>query len=70
MKAKQLKSKQGPKLLPTKKAAEHLGISVGKLKTLTWNNHVKFVKYPDSRRYYYLVKDLDHFIEMNRGYFD
>lgn len=57
----------GPRLLPLKKAADRIGLSVWTLREAIWSGLVPVVRFPGGRKLWLDVNDLDAFIEDNKA---
>ena len=55
-----------PRLLPIKKAAEYLGLTVWALRERVWAGQIPVVKFPGGRKQYIDVKDIENFIKKNK----
>ena len=55
-----------PRLLTIKKAAEYLGITEWGMRTLIWKGLVPSIRYPDGRKIFVDVTDLDSYVEHNK----
>ncbi len=56
----------GPRLLPLKKAAEFLGLSVWGMRERIWAGQIPVVRFPGGRKMFIDTKDLESFIEENK----
>ena len=56
----------GPRLLPLKKAAEYLGLTLWALRERIWAGDIPFVRFPNGRKMFIDIRDLDKFIERNK----
>ena len=55
-----------PRLLPLKKAAEYLGLTVWALRERVWAGDIPVVKFPGGRKQFIDIKDIEAFIERNK----
>jgi hypothetical protein len=55
-----------PRLLPLKKAAEYLGVTEWQLRTLVWNGQIPVVRFPNARKQYFEIVDLDELVIRNK----
>ena len=55
-----------PRLLPLKKAAEFLGLTVWAMRERIWAGQIPVVQFPGGRKQYVDVMDLESFIEQNK----
>jgi hypothetical protein len=55
-----------PRLLPLKKGAEYLGLTVWALRERIWAGQIPVVQFPGGRKQYIDTKDLEEFIEQNK----
>jgi len=55
-----------PRLLPLKKAAEYLGLTVWAMRERIWAGQIPVVQFPGGRKQYIDRLDLDDFIEQNK----
>ena len=53
----------GPRLLPLKKAAEYLGLTV---RERIWAGHIPVVQFPGGRKMYVDIRDIENFIKNNK----
>jgi hypothetical protein len=56
----------GPRLLPLKKAAEHLGLTLWAMRERVWAGDIPVVRFPGGRKIYVDSKDLEAFIQKNK----
>ena len=61
-----MSSPMRPRLLPLKKAAEYLGLTVWSMRERIWAGHIPSVRFPGGRKVYLDVEDLERFIEQNK----
>ena len=55
-----------PRLLPLKRAAEYMGLTVWALRERIWAGQIPVVQFPGGRKQYIDVRDIDGFIEENK----
>jgi hypothetical protein len=55
-----------PRLLSLKQAASYLGVREWQMRTLAWNGIVPIVQFPNGRKMYFDIVDLDEVIERNK----
>jgi excisionase family DNA binding protein len=58
--------RNSPRLLPLKKAADYLGLTVWALRERIWAGHIPVVQFAGGRKQYIDIQDLDAFIEQNK----
>jgi len=69
---KEKKSAQGipnpmtPRLLPLKKAAEYMGLTVWAIRERIWAGDIPVVRFPGGRKQFIDTKDIEAFIERNK----
>ena len=56
----------GPRLLPLKKAADYIGLTVWALRERIWAGDISVVKFPGGRKQFIDVQDIEEFIERNK----
>ena len=56
----------GPRLLPLKKAADYIGLTVWALRERIWAGDIPVVRFPGGRKQFIDVKDIEAFIEKNK----
>jgi len=56
----------GPRLLPLKKAADYIGLTVWALRERIWAGDIPVVKFPGRRKQFIDIKDIEAFIERNK----
>ena len=61
-----IKYQQTPRLLPLKKAAEYLGLTVWAMRERIWGGQIPVVRFPGGRKMYVDTKDLEGFIMRNK----
>jgi len=55
-----------PRLLPLKRAADYLGLSVWAMRERIWAGDIPVVRFPGGRKMYVDVKDIEMFIQRNK----
>ena len=65
-KAQRINNPQRPRLLPLKKAAEYLGIGYWAMRRLAWDRVVPVILFPNGRKMYFHIDDLDEVIRRNK----
>jgi hypothetical protein len=55
-----------PRLLPLKKAAEYLGLTVWGMREAVWRGDIPVVKFPGGRKMFIDTQDLENFIQSNK----
>jgi len=55
-----------PRLLPLRKAAEHLGLTEWAMRERVWAGSIPVIRFPGGRKMYFDVKDLEQFIQDNK----
>ena len=55
-----------PRLLPLKKAADYIGLTVWALRERIWAGDIPVVRFPGGRKQFIDVKDIEAFIERNK----
>jgi hypothetical protein len=55
-----------PRLLPLKKAAEHLGLTTWAMRERIWAGDIPVVRFPGGRKIYLDAQDLEKFIQKNK----
>lgn len=56
----------GPRLLPLKKAADYLGLTTWAMRERVWAGQIPVVQFPDGRKMFIDVQDLEAFIQKNK----
>ena len=56
-----------PRLLPLKKAAEYLGLTLWAMRERVWAGDLPVVKFPNGRKLYLDINDLESFISNNKS---
>jgi len=56
----------GPRLLPLKKAAGYLGLTIWGLRERVWQGQIPVVRFPGGRKMFIDVKDIESFILQNK----
>ena len=54
------------RLLPLKKAADYIGLTVWALRERIWAGDIPVVKFPGGRKQFIDIKDIESFIERNK----
>lgn len=57
---------QGPRLLPLKKAAEYLGLTVWGMRERIWAGQIPVVRFPGGRKLFVDSQDIESFIQENK----
>jgi hypothetical protein len=57
---------KGPRLLPLKKAAEYLGLTVWAMRERIWAGQIPVVRFPGGRKMYIDIQDIEDFIRRNK----
>jgi excisionase family DNA binding protein len=65
-KGQRISNPSTPRLLPLKKAADYLGLTVWALRERIWAGQIPVVRFPGGRKMYVDAADLDNFIEQNK----
>jgi excisionase family DNA binding protein len=65
-KTQRIANPMGPRLLPLRKAAEYLGLTVWAMRERIWAGEIPVVRFPGGRKMFIDVKDIDAFIEKNK----
>lgn len=55
-----------PRLLPLKKAAEYLGLTVWAMRERIWAGQIPVVQFPGGRKQYIDTSDIENFIKQNK----
>lgn len=55
-----------PRLLPLKKAADYIGLTVWALRERIWAGDIPVVRFPGGRKQFIDIRDIDAFIEKNK----
>jgi excisionase family DNA binding protein len=63
----QVSNPVSPQFLSLKDAARYLGLTDWALRERVWQGSIPFVRFPEGRKLYFHVKDLDAFIEENKA---
>jgi hypothetical protein len=58
--------KLSPRLLPLKKAADYIGLTVWALRERIWAGDIPVVRFPGGRKQFIDIKDIELFIERNK----
>ena len=56
----------GPRLLPLKKAADYIGLTVWAMRERIWAGDIPVVRFPGGRKQFIDIKDIESFIERNK----
>jgi len=56
-----------PRLLPLRKAAEYLGLTVWAMRERIWAGDIPVVRFPGGRKMFIDVQDIEGFIERNKA---
>ena len=56
----------GPRLLPLKKAAGYLGLTLWGLRERIWAGQIPVVQFPGGRKQFIDVQDIENFIQENK----
>jgi hypothetical protein len=54
-----------PRLLPLKEAAEYMGLTVWAMRERIWSGDISVVQFPEARKQYLDIEDIERFIEAN-----
>jgi len=65
-KAQRINNPVRPRLLSLKQAAQHLGVTDWQMRTLVWNGVIPVVQFPNGRKMYFDIVDLDLLINRNK----
>ena len=65
-KTQRIANPMGPRLLPLKKAADYIGLTVWALRERIWAGDIPVVRFPGGRKQFIDVKDIEAFIEKNK----
>jgi hypothetical protein len=60
---------KGPRLLPLKKAAGYLGLTVWSMRERIWAGDIPVVRFPGGRKMFIDVLDLEDYIQRNKETF-
>ncbi len=55
-----------PRLLPLKKAATYLGLTVWAMRERVWAGDIPVIRFPGGRKMYFDVEDIETFIRNNK----
>lgn len=55
-----------PRLLPLKKAADYLGLTVWGMRERIWSGDIPVIRFPNGRKMYIDIRDIEKFIEENK----
>ena len=64
---KKISNPMSPRLLPLKKAAEYLGLTVWAMRERIWAGDLPVVRFSGGRKMYLDVQDLEAFIQNNKA---
>ena len=64
--AQRIYTQKMPRLLPLKKAAEYLGLTLWGLRERIWAGDIPVVRFPSGRKMFIDTKDIEAFIERNK----
>jgi len=56
----------GPRLLPLKKAAGYLGLTLWSLRERVWAGEIPVIMFPGGRKQYIDMQDIEDFIQQNK----
>jgi hypothetical protein len=59
-----------PRLLPLKKAAEYLGLTVWAMRERIWAGDIPVVRFPGGRKMFIDINDIEAFIVKNKAVID
>ena len=59
--------KLSPRLLPLKKAAEYLGLTVWAMRERIWAGDIPVVRFPGGRKMFIDINDIESFIARNKA---
>jgi predicted site-specific integrase-resolvase len=65
-KTQRIANPMGPRLMPLKKAADYIGLTVWALRERIWAGDIPVVKFPGGRKQFIDIKDIEAFIERNK----
>jgi hypothetical protein len=65
-KAQGIHNPMGPRLLPLKKAADYIGLTVWALRERIWAGDIPVVRFPGGRKMFIDVQDLEDLIKNNK----
>ena len=57
---------KSPRLLPLKKAAEYIGLTVWAMRERIWAGNIPIVTFPGGRKQYIDTQDLEQLIQQNK----
>jgi hypothetical protein len=66
LEAQRISNAVRPQLLSLKDAASYLALTPWALRERVWKGHIPFIQYPEGRKMYFHIKDLDQAIEDNK----
>ena len=64
--AQRIPNPMSPRLLPLKRAAEYLGLTVWGMRERIWAGDLPVVRFPNGRKMYIDVRDLEDFVQRNK----
>lgn len=64
--ALRINNPQTPRLLPLKKAAEYLGLTVWGMRERIWAGDIPVVRFPGGRKMFIDTRDIEVFIQRNK----
>ena len=56
----------GPRLLPLKKAADYIGLTVWAMRERIWAGDIPVVRFPGGRKQFIDIRDIEEFIKKNK----
>lgn len=65
-KAQRISNPKSPRLLPLKKAAEYLGLTVWGMRERIWAGQIPVVRFPGGRKMFIDTNDIEAFIGENK----
>ncbi len=65
-KAQGMSNPMSPRLLPLKKAANYMGLTVWAMRERIWAGQIPVVQFPNGRKQYIDIQDLDKLIQDNK----
>ena len=65
-KAQRINNPVRPKLLSVKEAARFLGVSTWTMRNFAWNSVIPFVQFPNGRKLYFDILDLEEVVRRNK----
>jgi hypothetical protein len=64
--AQRISNPMAPRLLPLKKAAEYIGLTVWAMRERIWAGQIPVVQFPGGRKQFIDVQDLEQLIQENK----